>query len=251
MPRLADDKMETSKIAGMNAFQFSATRIEHLGATEYTLVSVAVDETGSVAGFEDDLLKMLIAAVDSCKKSPRSNNLLVRVIAFSTQHRSGVREIHGFKPLSEINTADYQPLQPAGGTPLIDACFSAVGATNEYGAKLTQGDFLCNGILYVITDGEENSSTSTMKMLRDEVKKSVQGERLESLITILIGINASSCAPALDQFKNDAGLTQFIDAGNVTPRKLAKIANFVSTSVSSQSQAIGTGGPSQNIAPDI
>lgn len=84
MPRMMDFTMETGKIAGTQSFQFSATRIEHLGATEYTLVTIAVDVTGSVSGFEAELRKCLITAVESCKKSPRSNNLLLRVILFSS-----------------------------------------------------------------------------------------------------------------------------------------------------------------------
>jgi hypothetical protein len=35
--------------------------------------------------------------------------------------------------------------------------------------------------------------------------------------------------------------------GNVTPGKLAKLAQFVSKSISSQSQALGTGGASQPV----
>ena len=87
MPRMGtDNSMETGKIGtGTQAFQFSGTRIEHLAnvATEFTLATIAVDVTGSVDGFETELRKCLIAAVESCKKSPRSNNLLLRVILFS------------------------------------------------------------------------------------------------------------------------------------------------------------------------
>jgi hypothetical protein len=37
----------------------------------------------------------------------------------------------------------------------------------------------------------------------------------------------------------------------VTEGKLAKLAGYISQSVSSTSQALGTGGPSQNIAATI
>ena len=46
-------------------------------------------------------------------------------------------------------------------------------------------------------------------------------------------------------------ISQYIDAGAATKGKLAKLADFVSQSVSSQSQALGTGGPSQNISATI
>ena len=38
-----------------------------------------------------------------------------------------------------------------------------------------------------------------------------------------------------------------MDIGDATPGKLAKLANFVSESVSSQSQALGSGAPSETL----
>ncbi|MCR4323277.1 MAG: VWA domain-containing protein [Candidatus Azambacteria bacterium] len=250
MPRLTDEKMDMMAIGGSN-FSFRGTRIEHLGATEYTLVTIAVDETGSVAGFADELRNMLVMAVEACKKSPRSDNILVRVMTFSSTHAHGVNEIHGFKTLAEINTADYPAIVPGGMTPLCDAVFSAIGATNAYGKKLMDDDFGVNGIAFVITDGGENASTATMNMVKDEAKKSITGETLESMISVLVGINTAGYANELANFQKEAGVTQFIDAQDATARKLAKLADFVSRSVSSQSQALGTGGPSKTIDPTI
>ncbi len=251
MPRLMDNEMQVSKIPGMQGFAFSGVRTENLGATEYTLVTIAVDVTGSVAGFENDLRNSLIAAVEACKKSPRSDNLLLRVIIFSTSYKNGVEEIHGFKPLGEIDPQAYPQFQPGGGTPLFDACFSGIGATNVYAKKLMADDFLTNGIVFIITDGEDNASQSTPAMIKKEITKAITGETIESLITVLIGINASYCNQALDDFRNQAGISQYIDAGQATKGKLAKLADFVSQSVSSQSQALGTGGPSQKISATI
>ena len=98
----------------------------------------------------------LVAAVESCKKSPRSDNMLVRVLSFSSSHPNGVKELHGFKALSEIDTADYPKLRPGGLTPLCDACYSAIGAMNAYGKRLVDQDFGVNGIGFVITDGGSN-----------------------------------------------------------------------------------------------
>jgi len=248
MPRL-DESMQSHKIGG--SFTFSAARVERLGATEYTLVTVAVDETGSVQGFSDQLREMLVTAVESCKKSPRSDNLLVRVLTFSDRYKNGVNEIHGFKPLGEIDANSYPVIKPGGSTPLYDACYSAIGSQNVYGKQLVDQDFSCNGIVFIITDGGENASVASAQMVADEAKKSISGEVLESMISVLIGINGSSCSQWLSEFQKDAGLTQYIDAGDATPRKLAKLAAFVSKSVSSQSQALGTGGPSQNISATI
>ena len=253
MPRLMDDgKMEVANIGGMQGFKFSGIRTEHLGATEYTLVTIAVDETGSVGGFANELRESLIAAVEACQKSPRSDNLLMRVIKFSSMFPNGIEEIHGFKPLAEIDARkDYPDFVPGGMTPLCDACYSAIGAMNVYGQKLVDDEFGVNAIAFVITDGGENASVATMEMVRKEAERAVTGEIVESMVSVLIGINASDCKVMLEDFQRKAGLTQYIDAGEATKGKLAKLADFVSRSVSSQSQALGTGGPSQNIAATI
>lgn len=253
MPRLnnADDTEQVQQKIGGSGFSFKGARIDHLGATEYTLVTIAVDETGSVLDFKDELRKMLVMAVESCKKSPRSDNILIRVIKFSDRYTKGVQEVHGFKPLSEIDTASYPEFNPGGMTPLYDAGFSMIGAMNTYGKQLQSQEFGANGIGFLITDGDNNASTATEAMIMAEAKKSVSGETLESLITVLIGVNVKMYSHKLLEFQKNAGITQFIDAGDATPRKLAKIADFVSSSVSSQSQSLGTGGPSQNIAPSI
>ncbi len=247
MPRMMDNTMLSGTIPGVHGFGYSGTRIERLGASEYTLVTIAVDITGSVTGFRKELRDMLVAAVLACKKSPRSANLLVRVILFNTSLKGGVEELHGFKPLSDIDPTLYAELNPGGGTPLFDAAFSAIGATNAYAKKLFDSDFFANAILFVITDGEDNASTTTPTMIKKEIERAVKGEELESVVSVLIGINDQYCTPALEAFKRDAGLDQYIAMGDVTRGKLAKLAGFVSRSVSSQSQALGTGGPSTQI----
>lgn len=252
MPRLMDqddDAMQQHKLAGN--FTFSGTRLDSLGATEYTLATIAVDETGSTGGFEGALKAMLEAAVHACKKSPRSDNLLLRVVYFSDKYPNGVKEVHGFKPLAEVDPAQYPMLVPGGMTPLCDATYSAVGAMNKYGAELKDQDFDANGIAFVITDGGENASVATMNMVKKELALSVTGEKLESMVSVLIGINAAQYRDILQKFQVNAGITQFIDAGDATPSKLAKLAAFIDQSISSQSQALGTGGPSQNISATI
>lgn len=252
MPRMmTEDTMETHSIGGMQNFQFSGKRVEHLGATEYTLATIAVDVTGSVSGFASELRAALVTAVESCKKSPRANNLLLRVVLFSTSMKpNGIEEIHGFKPLGEINPADYPALNPYGATNLYDAAYSAIGATNAYAKTLMDQDFLANGIVTVITDGADNASSATLAMVKQEVERGAKAESIESLIPILVGINASQYSGRLDAMAATVGM-KFLDAGDATPGKLAKLAEFVSQSVSSQSQSLGTGGPSQNIAVTI
>jgi hypothetical protein len=51
MPRLVnDDGMQSHRIGG-SSFSFQGARIDSLGATEYTLVNINVDVTGSTEPF--------------------------------------------------------------------------------------------------------------------------------------------------------------------------------------------------------
>jgi hypothetical protein len=237
-----DDNMDFNiPIVGGGAFNFSATKPEVLGATEYTLCSIIVDISGSVSPFSNELLEVVKSVVEACQKSPRADNLLLRLVSFN----DSVMEVHGFVPISSINPSDYQALQCGGMTALFDATYEGIGATLSYGQKLVDQDFDVNGIIFCIGDGWDNSSTMSPRAIKDLVDKAVIGEEIESLLTILVGINISSCKAELEDFKNEANLTEFLDVGDATPQRLAKLAQFVSKSISSQSASLGTGGASQ------
>jgi uncharacterized protein YegL len=246
MPRL-DDNMETHNIGG-SSFSFSGTRVDHLQSTEYTLVTIAVDTSGSVSGFAAELHNMVVAAVEACKHSPRSDNILVRVVTFSSL---SINELHGFKPLSDIDIKDYPSFNPGGLTPLNDAVYSSMGATNLYAKQLFDMYYNVNAIFFVITDGQENASSVSEAMVKHELELAVTSEKLESVLSILIGINMAGLGNTLKNYQTDTDMSMFIDAGTADAKSLAKLAKFVASSVSSQSQSLGTGGPSQNISATI
>lgn len=246
MPKLmvVDDKNMVNFNAG-GGYNFSAIRPDDLGATEYTLVTIVVDISGSVYDYANELLNCLKAIIEACKKSPRAENLLVRIITFN--YRSNIQEIHGFKLLSMIDPNEYKPFNPDGSTALIDASYDSITATLTYSKNLIDQDFNANGAIYIITDGENNDSFHTEGQLKKLLETAKKQEVIESLITVLIGINIQDCKDILEDFQKKSGITQFVDAGNATPQRLAYLAAFVSKSISSQSQAVGSGAPSQPV----
>lgn len=247
MPRL--DDLQQHK-ATLGAYGFSATRIEDLGATEYTLVSIATDVSSSVDGFGTEMETCIKEIVKACAKSPRADNLMIRLSQFGSQ----VRESHGFKLLSAVNADDYNGILHIGGmTALYDAAENAIGSMSRYGQDLMKNDFNVNGIGIIITDGCENASTLTLKDVVKSMKDAMKSESLESLVTILVGVNIQDqgVSDTLKQFQADAGITQYVELNNAKASTLAKLAAFVSKSISSQSQALGTGGPSQQLPPSL
>ena len=250
MPNLMG-KNDSEVYKTINGFQFSGVEIDELEASEYTLATILVDETGSVDGFEAELEKCIRTTVDACKKSPRSENLLMRVGKFGSHITNSIEEIHGFNILSNLDTKDYKgTIRPNGMTPLLDATLDSIETMEAQAKILVDQDYLCNGICFVMTDGGENSSRkASYKKINEAFKRIRKNEELESIKAILIGVNDTDCKDELDEFKDKCGFDEYISMGDVSPGKLAKLAAWVSQSVSSTSQAIGSGGPSQPIQP--
>jgi GH24 family phage-related lysozyme (muramidase) len=248
MPRLADLNVDLEKQnLPTGNFSFSATRIENLGATEYTLCTIVVDISGSTEAFRSEMEKTLKEVIRACKYSPRSDNLMVRLVVFASK----LEETHGFKLLTNCNESDYDGVlnrhNLGATTCLYDASVNGVEATNVYGANLRKQDFSANGLIVVITDGLNNASTYTENTVKTKLEEGVKAEDLESLLSILVGINITEqhVQAALASFASNAGFSQYVDAGKADAKNLAKLAQFISKSISSQSQSLGSGGASR------
>ena len=235
-----NNDMITGKVGN---FSFSGVRPEKLGSTEYTLFNLNVDVTGSVSGFEAQLLNAVKQVIEACKKSPRADFILMRYAQFNYD----VKEVYGFVPVTSIDTNTLTVPTCTGATALYDAIFTGAKATNEYAKVLADQYFQVNAISATVTDGDDNQSIHTTDEVRKEIVKGVTDEILESNMTILIGVNTqqSYMKNKLDQCKNDMQLDQYVDIQDADATSLAKMAKFISQSVSSQSQSLGTGGKSQ------
>lgn len=227
-------------------FNFSATKIDNLGATEYTLVSIAQDVSGSVDGYVSEMEKCIASIVEACRKSPRADNLMLRLQTFNQSHN----EIHGFKMLSDCNLNDYNNfLNPGGQTSLYDSAVNAIDALATYGKSLIDNDYTTNGILIIITDGMDNCSSCNVNKVKELLEKIHRDESLESLVTILVGVGVDASTNSyLEDFKNEVSFTQYVGLKDANASTMAKLAKFVSQSISSQSSALGTGGPSQSLS---
>lgn len=224
-------------------FHFSGVSIDKLGASEYTIVNIVVDMSGSVSSFQHELTESIKTIVSSCQLSQRAENLMIRLTTFN----NNIYEEHGFSLLSSLNISSYtNTIKPDGLTALYDATLNGLEAVKKYGAELSDQEFDVNGILFIITDGDDNNSVNSQKTIKDTLERIKQDEKLESVRTILIGVNTNSgnLKQKLNDFQKNAELDQYIDIDKADKNSLAKLANFISKSISAQSLALGTGGPS-------
>lgn len=248
MPRLMTDDM-TQHALPASTFGFSAVKVEKLGATQYTLATVVVDESGSVEGFQDELGKCLWAVAKACQLSPQADNILLRVVAFS----DAPREVHGFVPLAGLQESDYLgAVKPNGTTALHETIRGAIQATREYAKTLGSQDYDVNAALFFLTDGLNNHPPESPKGVRDALRDAAREETLGAVTTVLVGINdreavdhngtRTTIGSVLESLRQEAGLTQYVGLADATPKSLARLGAFISRSISSSSQAVATGG---------
>ena len=236
MPKIAEIQ------GGEGVFTFSGAGLEKLEAPEYTLVTIAIDTSGSVRKFKDELQNAIASIQGACNHSPRADNLLVRLSEFGD---GSVKELAGFAPFAELEVPE---LQPDGPTPLYDGIYDALVSISGYTDKLYDADYLVNAIVIVITDGMENDSqNANAQKIKDKLRDLRNSEALESLRVILIGINQGT-DDRLQELVRILGLDQYVDIGEADANNLAKMARFVSRSIEAQSQALGSGGPSQEVS---
>lgn len=253
MPRLApDDQNHSVLIQGTDTeFVYSAAdinKLEEVGAPEYTLCTVAVDVSLSVQPFMADIEKALSATIESWRRHPRKDYLMVRVIQFG----SNVNEVHGWKLLVDCQPGDYEGvLKTDGMTALYRAVCDGVCVMSDYAQKLVDRDFSCNAITVVLTDGADNRSggvrASDVKTFIDAARTS---EATESHLGILVGVNVQEpeVQRFLRAFEAEAGFDQYVELADAEPATLEKLGNFMTSSVAAQSQALGTGAASQPLA---
>lgn len=244
MPKLMN-QTDSVVLKTVSNFGFTAQRVDTLTSSEYTIVGIAIDVSPSVSPFKADLEKAYRDIVGACRKNPRSENLLIRAATFN----ENLGELHGFGALDTIDEAKVALNTNGGGTALWDATMEGVEAIDTYGKQLDAMDYAINALLVVATDGEENSSkTANTAKIKARIAQVRKDEVLESLKVIVIGIGTDpKTSQYLDNYTKEIGADQFVSISETDAKSFAKLADFVSRSISSSSQSLGTKGQSANL----
>lgn len=249
---IIDDQNVLAEVEDFNtsSFQFSGVSVDILESNEYTLVNLVLDMSGSVDSYYQELMDMIKNVIETLRdpRAPFAENILFRLVSFNNH----VYEEHGFIPLTAINIDGYNSItRPRGATSLYDACINAAEATKAYGLNLTSQDYCVNAINIVVTDGGDNTSSHTASDVKALTKDLIQREAVESIRSILVGVNTNSSwgnvKQVLEDFKKAGEFDQYIDISDATPSAMAGLAGFVSKSVSLQAQANGTGSASKPV----
>jgi hypothetical protein len=247
-----DPDMEAIAIPG-TTFGFTATPMAALGAEKYVLADIVLDVSGSVDEFKPDMELMLATIIETLNKDPNRDSMLVRIVQFD----DFVSEVHGYKLWDQIRPSDYKGClkKEGGGTNLYGAWLDALMAKEEMAARLIKEGYKVGAWTLVATDGMHNVGSDTPSMVANQRKTMHQAEYAANDIAILVGINTtmpyqrSTIGDALEAISVQLHLTGYIDMKKLDKKSLGQLANYASSSLSSSSQSLVAGQPSQMLNP--
>lgn len=149
---------------------------------ESVIVSVLIDESGSMTRVCDATIAGFNEYVGTLKTSLKDDDVHFSAITFDTR---GIRKLQVGAPIAKAITLSRENYNPNGGTPLLDAVGRTIQATDEVAGKNKASKI----IVVIQTDGEENASA---EFKLDQIKTMVeerQGKGWE-FVFIGAGINA-------------------------------------------------------------
>lgn len=148
----------------------------------YTHLKVVVDRSGSMSGYEQDMIGGLNSLFE--EQSKQEGACLVDYSWFDVEYETLFEDKYAGQASAR--------LQPRGATALLDAIGRAVTEFGEKLAALDEDARPEHVILVVVTDGYENSST---EWTRDQVKELLERQQNEWNWTVLfLGANMDAVA---------------------------------------------------------
>ena len=186
-----------------------------------------VDTSTSVSNYIDELNYAFNDFTESMQKSHVADKLMVSIVEFNTK----VRVQNGFKPISSIKKIDFSK-KIGGLTSLYDGVLTGLKNALDYRKNLENSGIETKTILFVITDGEDNTSKNNANMIAKEIKEQQKDERgAFSFTSILFGIGNDANFTKAQQDMNIEHLAKIGTSGN----EMKKMIGFISQSISSLS----------------
>lgn len=131
-----------------------------------TIVTFVLDKSGSMASCYDATIEAFNAYVKSLKEGDSGLNISFSLVQFDTV---SIDTTWKNAPISDVTGLSRDNYKPHGGTPLIDAAYKAIKATEKRVAEVGGAPKV---VICIQTDGQENSSREfTWEQLNDLIKE--------------------------------------------------------------------------------
>lgn len=182
-----------------------------------------VDVSPSISTYVNDLNFAFNDFTQTMQKSHVAEQLMVSLVEFNEV----VTVKSGFQPIKQIPTMNFMP--SGGGTALYQATFQGLQMAIDYRNNLEASGVMAKTLVFVITDGLDNSSQVSAKQVKDKLQTILsQEQNAFSFTTILFGVGD---ATDFEKAQKDMGLQHIAKVGT-TGAEIRKMINFISQSIS-------------------
>ncbi len=193
--------------------------------TDETINAVfVVDTSYSVQNYVKELNFAFNSFVESMQKSHISERLFVSIIEFNEQ----VKVKNGFMPIKNIQPTDFSK-DIGGATALFDAVFMGLKNAIDYRKNLENSGVETKTLLFIITDGEDNSSKKPPHLVKQMIDDLTNDERSAYTFTsILFGVGGSA---DFQKARRQMGIQHLAKVGT-TGDQIKNMIGFISQSIS-------------------
>jgi len=209
-----------------------------------------VDISPSISSYEDYLNDAYNKFIERIQKGHVADNLMLSTISFNHE----ISILHGFQPVMNVQP---QTFRGSGqGTALYEAVEAGLKNAIDYREELDKTGVNHKTLVYIITDGEDNSggrngyspdlaaASRVKELIQEETKRNEK--RAFSFNTILFGVGSDT---SFDEAAKLLGIDKVAKVGQngVDENSIYKMIDFISSSISSTS----SGGDPNDIPNDI
>ena len=182
-----------------------------------------VDISPSITTYAKDLNFAFNDFTQTMQKSHVAEQLMVSLVTFN----ENVEVVSGFQPINQVPTANFVP--KGSGTALYQAVAQGAKMAVDYRQNLEASGVTTKTLLFVITDGDDNSSTVNAKQVKTILEGIAEQEKNAfSFTTILFGVgNATS----FEQAQKAMGIQHLAKVGT-SGAEIRKMITFISQSIS-------------------
>lgn len=193
--------------------------------TDETINAVfVIDVSPSVHAYVKDLNHAFNDFVASMQQSHIADHLLVSVLEFN----ENVKVRTGFQPILQVPTIQFKPC--GSGTALYDATLQGLKQATDYRSNLEASGVMTKTLLFVITDGEDNSSSVRSNAVKNALQDILSKEQnVFSFTTILFGVGN---AARFEKAQQSMGIQHLAKVGT-SGAEIKKMIGFISQSISS------------------
>jgi hypothetical protein len=248
---MSSKQLQSFMIPGGN-FGYQGMAIDDLTSLKNCIALTLFDESGSTKSFAREMERAMQKITQFLRKSPEAD----KIIQAHWQFDDELKEVVGLTPLPQILDDTFDGCWAGGGrTGLYYGECRMLEIMRDYARQQAIKRYRCNGILCTLTDGGNYTIPGdpghefTETMVQQGFAQTVTCEDLESIVSVLIGINDDDYVQEmLEKHAETCGYTRYLPVKKADEKTLAKIAGFISQSIQSQSQQVGQGAPSTKIS---